>query len=448
MHLSLAFLLPRSEAGSLATDFDPSQTLPAVLYGSATTSPTGGAPNGTGTCLQFDTANGPSGLLVLDVVDPGLRVQGFVASFDLLMGNNGSALHGNGFSFSFVPAAEVPQAEFPRPYLGTGSGLEIAFVTYNHQVVTNTDLTVQVSLKNQLLGVYSVPYLDTGTDFVHVTVTARANGNVDLTYGTHTVFSNLFCFVPTQGQFCLAADAQVMVFVGDSIDLMWLQHLAVTTSVTNNISLISASPLGTGVAPNAPIRLQVQNNSTSLDPSTLALNVNGVAVPAASQAFSQSGSIGTLTYQPATNFPANATIPVQLTYQDNAKPSNSYTNTYSFTTYPYVTLPASYAVSAGSVNKTDGNAYYIYLYQSAVPLNESLALAEQEVSGVITNSADLSGSPNADGGFSWPSARSINFSTAGLAGEFLGADNGSGGTAFPNQTLGSYYGVEVLTYLN
>src|SRR5258707_3586299 len=223
------------------------------------------------------------------------------------MGNSGSALHGNGFSFSFVPAAEVPQAEFPRPYLGTGSGLKIAFVTYNHQVVTNTDLTVQVSLKNQLLGVYSVPYLDTGTDFVHVTVTARANGNVDLTYGTHTVFSNLFCFVPTQGQICLAADSQVMVFVGDSIDLMWLQHLAINTSLTNNISLVSASPLGAGVAPNAPIRIQIQNNSTSLDPSSLALSVNGIAVPAASLGFSQSGSIGTLTYQPAANFPANAT---------------------------------------------------------------------------------------------------------------------------------------------
>ena len=132
-----AFLIPRSEAGSLATDFDPSQTLPGILYGSAATSPNGGAPNGTATSLQFDTLNGQTGLFVVDEVDPGLQVESFVASFDLLMGNNGSALHGNGFSISFVPAAEVPQAEFPRPYLGTGSGLKIAFVTYNHQVVTN-----------------------------------------------------------------------------------------------------------------------------------------------------------------------------------------------------------------------------------------------------------------------------------------------------------------------
>ncbi len=238
-----------------------------------------------------------------------------------------------------------------------------------------------------------------------------------------------------------------MVFVGDSIDLMWVQHLAINTSVTNNISLVSASPLGAGVAPNAPIRIQIQNNSRLWIPAHLPSVSMASPFRAHRWASLNPGASAPSRAQPATNFPANATIPVQLTYQDNANPAPSNTNTYSFTTYPYVTLPASYAVSAASVNKTDGNAYYIYLYQSATALNESLALAEQEVSGLITNSADLSGSPNADGGFSWPSTRSINFSTAGLPGEFLGSDNGSGGTAFPNQNSGGYYGVEILTYL-
>ncbi len=188
--LSVTFLVPRSKAGSLATDFDPSQTLPGVLYGSAATSPNGGAPNGTGTCLQFDTQNGQTGLFVVNEVDPRICTGGKLrlrrstcSPWVITFGSR--PFHGNGFSFQLCTeaAAEVPQAEFPRPYLGTGSGLEIAFVTYNHQVVTNTDLTVQVSLKNQLLGVYSVPYLDTGTDFVHVTVTAARSEQpgVDLT---------------------------------------------------------------------------------------------------------------------------------------------------------------------------------------------------------------------------------------------------------------------------
>ncbi len=448
MVLGLAWLLPNAKAGSVSTDFDPNQPLPGTVYGTAAASSTGGDPNGTGTCLQFDTGNGESGLLVLNELDPGLEVQGFVANFDLLMGNTtGGALHGDGFSFSFVPGSEVPQATFSRPYLGTGSGLTIAFVTSDHQEVTNTDLSVQVSYNNQLLGYYSAPYLNTGTNFVHVTVTAHTNGNVDLLYGTHAVFTNLLCFPPTQGQFCLAADSQVQVFVGDLIDLMWLEHLSITTSVTRGTALVSASPLGSGVPPNAPIQIQLQNVTTALNTNTLALAVNGAALAPSALSIVQTGTTNTITYKTAVNFAPKATIPVVLTYQDNATPANTYTNSYSFTTYPYVTLPPSYAISATNVNETDRNGYYIYLYQAQGAINDSLAVAEQQVSGAITNVADLSASPNQDGGFSWPSNYAINFSTAGNPGEFLGADNGSGGTLFPNSSLSSYYAVEVLTYL-
>ncbi|MGH7969755.1 MAG: hypothetical protein ACREIC_13605, partial [Limisphaerales bacterium] len=386
--------------------------------------------------------------MVVNEMDPGLQVQGFVAAFDLLMGNSeGSALHGDGFNLSFVPAAEIPQDVLPRAFQGTGSGLRIAFVTYNHQAVTNTDLTVQVSLHGQLLGVYPAPYLNTGTNFEHVILTAHPNGYVDLVYGGHVVFTNLFCFTPTQGQFCLAADSQVTVFVGDSIDLMWLQHLSISTTIAANLSLASASPLGGSAAPNSPVQIQVQNQTTSLAPGTMSLRIDGNAVPASALTATPSGSLTTVTYQPPSVFAPNATVAVDWTYQDSGQPPNSYTNSYSFTTYPYVTLPASYSVSADSVSRSDGDAYYIYLYQSASPFNESLAVAEQAVSGAIANSADLSGSPNDDGGFNWPATGSINFSTAGTPGEFLGADNGSGGTFFPNLSLASYYAVEVLTFL-
>ena len=446
--LSFAWLPPKVKAGSVTASFDPSQTLPGTVYGTAAASSTGGDPNGTGSCLQFDTGNGQSGLLVLNELDPGLAIQSFVASFDLLMGNvSGGALHGDGFSFSFVPGPEVPQGTFPLPYLGTGSGLKIAFVTYDHQAVTNTDLSVQVSYNNQLLGYYSAPYLNTGTNFAQVTITARTNGNLDLVYGTHTVFTNLYCFPPTQGQFCLAADSQVQVFVGDSIDLMWLEHLSIATTVATGTTVASASPLGSGIRPNAPVQIQLSNVTTALNTNTLALQVDGAVVPTSAISIVQTGTTNAVIYQPAANFAANALIPVVLTYQDNATPANSYKISYSFTTYPYPVLPATYAVSAASVNKTDGNAYYIYLYQAQGALNDSLAVAEQQVSGAITNYADLSASPNQDGGFSWPTNNAINFSTAGNPGTFLGADNGTGGTRFPNSNLSSDYAVEVLTYL-
>src|ERR1700676_1359445 len=82
--LCFVSLPPKAKAGTVTTGFDPNQSLPGTVYGTAATPSTGGDPNGTGTCLQFDTANGESGLLVLNELDPGLEVQSFVANFDLL----------------------------------------------------------------------------------------------------------------------------------------------------------------------------------------------------------------------------------------------------------------------------------------------------------------------------------------------------------------------------
>ena len=138
-----ASLAPKAKAGSVTTDFDPNQTTTGTVYGTAALSSTGGEPNGTGTCLQFDTANSESGLYVLNELDPGEEVQGFVANFDITTGNtNLGATHGDGFSFSFVPGPEVPVGTLSRPPLGAGSGLIISFITYPHTPVSYTHLDV------------------------------------------------------------------------------------------------------------------------------------------------------------------------------------------------------------------------------------------------------------------------------------------------------------------
>jgi hypothetical protein len=456
--LVLGCLLPITKAGTVSTDFDPSQTLPGTVYGSAATSATGGEPNGTGTCLQFDTLAGQSGFFLLNELDPGEQVQGFTANFNLMTGNtNLGANHGDGFSFSFIPgpAAQALAAAgvMARPPLGIDSGLTISFVTTGvHQEQTNTSETIQVRYNGQLLGIYSAPFINTGTNFEPVGITAHTNGNIDLAFGGHAVFTELYAFPPTEGQFCFAADSQAQVSVGDFVDLYWMDNLSITTEVTNGVALVSAAPLGTGVAPNAPIQVQLQNITTSLNVNTLALKVNGAAVASSALSIVKSGNINTITYTPAGNFAANATIPVVLTYKDNAAAPNSYTNNFSFTVYPYVTLPASYAVSPSTVTR-DKNAYYIYLYESqngavGVTEAESIAIAEAEVAGAIVNEADLAGS-NPDGGYSWPTNYTINFTTAANPGPglFLGADNGSGGTLYPDSDLGSYNACEVLAYL-
>ena len=101
------------------------------------------------------------------------------------------------------------RATFTRAYEGGGSGLKVAFSTVTHTVGTNTALSVRVSYNNQLLGFFpALGYLNTGTNYQHVSLVALTNGAMTLKFGANTVFSGLYGFQPTQGQFLFAANAQ------------------------------------------------------------------------------------------------------------------------------------------------------------------------------------------------------------------------------------------------
>jgi hypothetical protein len=92
--LILGCLSPQAKGESVSTIFHPSRELPGTVYGTAATASTGGDPSGTGTCLQFDTDNGQSGLLVLDELDSGREVQSFAVGWlNALLDSSPGASH-------------------------------------------------------------------------------------------------------------------------------------------------------------------------------------------------------------------------------------------------------------------------------------------------------------------------------------------------------------------
>src|SRR6185503_13162097 len=100
---------------------------------------------------------------------------------------------------------------------------------------------------------------------------------------------------------------------------------------------------------------------------------------------------------------------VTLAYADDAVPPTTNIVGYSFKVYPYVTLPASYAVSAGTVD-TNSRGFKLRTHQISTDVGTSVQRAELQLADkllnpldgtILTNIADLS-LANPDGTFDVP----------------------------------------------
>ncbi len=429
----LSCLAPQAHAGSLPLlTFEPTNnTILGNLYSSAVVATNGGV--GGGGCLAFDTANGQEGDMGLFDLDSGSPISGFDLEFDLRIGSdNNSPLHGDGFSINFGP--DVPQAAFGRAYAGKGSGLIVSFATTSHNVVTNTSGSVRVSYNNRLLG-YFPTTLNTGSTYSHLSLGVKTNGLATLKFGATTVFSGLYCFPATAGQFLFGADSQGQDAIGDPIDLMKMDNLAInTTNATTNPYTISVSPMGIDVSPRPMIQVQLQDAASQVNPSTLRLLTNNTVVPGAAFSISQVAVTATnylllttvnttntiVTYYPTNNFGVSSSNRIAVTYYDNNGLSNAVTS--GFLVLGYTTLPSSYAVPAANVTIGDGNPYQVYPYRTVPSIPAmSMAIAQEMQAYVFTNNADLSFA-GADGSWTFTGvnavsgATGIDFSSSGPKG--------------------------------
>ncbi len=392
----------------------------------------------------MNTANGQAGFLILDDLDGGQPVGSFVATFNLRTGSDTSTvLHGDGLSFSFGP--DIPDDTFAFPEEGIGSGLRVSFDTFNNAGPANEAPAVKVTFGNQLIASKLVDFLSTGTGYAAVKIEVHPEGTLDVFYGTNAVFTNVLCYAPVAGRFSLAANAGAERFVGDPIDLYWVDNLAIATKVSQSAFIQSAQPRGSSVSPDAVIAIQLQDAATHVKTDSLGLKLDGTTV--IPKVISLDG-VTTITFDPPGLLVAGSTHQVALTYADDATPAKTSSVSYSFTVYPYATLPASDAVDAAVVDK-GLTGFKVRTHQVSVDVGTSVERAELQFANkllnpldntVLPNVADLSGA-DPDGTFAAPN--SIDFSSAADGQGFFLSDE-----LFPGVVGTDQYALEITTFLD
>ncbi|MBL9167749.1 MAG: hypothetical protein JNN07_08410 [Verrucomicrobiales bacterium] len=440
--LTLAITPNNALSASFTTGFDPDLGVPGILYGRALLDLNGGS--GDGPVLKLTQANGEAGGLILDDLDGGSAIGAFVATFKLRMGNDTSSPpQGDGFSFSFGP--DIPDSVFPFPEEGAGSGLIVSFDSFNNAGPAGEAPAVEVKFNDQIIASKKVNFLPTGTSFVDVRIEADRDGTLDVQFGSNLVFSNLLCFRPTAGRFALAANSALQRFVGDPIDMHWVDDLSITTTLTQHTAIQSANPRGSTVRPDAVIQLEILEVSTQVKADSIQLKFDGNTVAAN---FARAGGIATVSYDPPGLLAPGSTHRVELSYSDDATPAGTTAVDYEFITSPYVTLPPSYAVPETTINKA-APGFKVWPHQVAQNLGTTIDRAELQFAGkllnptdgaVLENTADLNGA-DVDGSFAVEGF--FDFSSAGSPTGFLSDDVALPGINQPFEN----YALEVVTYL-
>ena len=185
-------------------------------------------------------------------------------------------------------------------------------------------------------------------------------------------------------------------------------------------------PSATAVALDSAITVTIANRDTAVNPATIQLfldstNLSGLAV--------SNNAAGTVVACVPTNFLSpNVTHTLTAIFADNAGSPVATTNTWQFTTVNTLltVIPPGYAqpISSG-VNS--GFAERIHKISDAAPTTASLAYAEANLAGVITNVGTgqpypnlANGGPNADGNYAEPDVINYDINAVNAGGVFAG----------------------------
>jgi hypothetical protein len=325
-------------AGTFTNAFnDPNNTAGTTVAGSGTLSD-GSAftPVIANNYLVITTnQNNLQGSVVLDDLDPGATVGGFVASFNLLLDSGGNT-PADGFFFIFgdVLAGQTWNEEGP-----TGmNGITITFDTYDNTGLTPPDDAPAIDVKvnggngganNYLYHQHMAITNLMSPTFTNVTVILKDNGTLSLSYKGQVVFTNLYLtgFVPASG-YVFAIGGRT----GGLNENAWINDLSINTTVAGAAAApaIVSSPANVSVNEHGtatfnfnfsgtpPFMFQWYSNSVAvLDATNASLTLTNLAFSANNSKFAvgitnvQGGVLsgtGTLTVNADTNRPALVSI--------------------------------------------------------------------------------------------------------------------------------------------
>jgi hypothetical protein len=182
---------------------------------------------------------------------------------------------------------------------------------------------------------------------------------------------------------------------------------AISTTAPPYVRAVDPTPGQEQVPPDNNVGCQIVDGSTvTVTSSSIKMIVDGTAV---TPVMTKTNNITYLSYKPSPLLASGKAITWSVSFSDSGTPAASYTNSFPFKVLTYSPIPSSYAVPAGSVDKSKPG-FLVKPYQTDTAQNDSIAFAEDELSGLQgPNNADLS-TANAQGYIEVPDV--INFDTA------------------------------------
>lgn len=437
--VALAAGVPHSLwAGTYTNDFttDPATT-GHTLSGSALWNSTGGNP---GPFVQLtDAFQEVRGAILLPDFDSGTPIKGFTVTMDVMVGG-GSDMPGEGWSINFVPeTAEVIAngaagpgwaSDFvPTPNLperGSVSGLGVYALTYDHGggdilgfnvrynqtqfVVAGWTLppTGPKHLNGECADVYS---LQTGTNtsgvaglcWAKFSMTMREGGFLDIYWKGAPVVTNFPTpWTAQSGRWILGARTSIEWYEAHQFD-----NIGITTVAADKPQVTGFFGFAGGFTYTI-----ADYPGATLDPASVRLTLDGASVTATS--ISKVSTNTTISY---TTVLSAASHQASVTFSSLAGASSSATN--NFTVAPYVTIPASYAVTG--VN-TSQRGFRVRPYQTTAAQPNNLAWTENQLAGLYgPNTADL-GAADPQGFISNPGVVSYDLDVGALNGHFNAPD--------------------------
>ncbi|MHB8523908.1 MAG: OmpL47-type beta-barrel domain-containing protein [Limisphaerales bacterium] len=422
-------------------DSDPAADSSLQIFGNGATWYSHDGHPATGGFLRLTPAV-PSqiGGILLPDVSAGQAVSGFTFECDVRVGN-GTETPADGFSINFVrnndpvllallSAAANGQAigsqflgfsdngrqsDLSLPEEGTRTGLSVGFDAWDSGAIQSPPFPPAVGLAAPELP-YDIPGLDiriddvlssitpmltlngaaddptsiqtgpfdgsssaNGLGWAHLKVALTPDGLLNVWYkGSQILTQFQTQFLPSLGRFLLVGRT------GGADQVQDVDNIQLTIVQVSGLQIGPASPAFTGFS------IFVSDSGPSVaNPGTLSLALDGAAVKPTS--VTQQYGITIVSYDQGQLFPSGSTHSVSLSVQDSGNPAQSFSATRQFTAPVYQTLPPSFAVPAGNVQR-DQPGFLVRPYSTAAVQPNSLAWTESQLTGQQgPNLANLSG---------------------------------------------------------
>jgi hypothetical protein len=391
--------------GSFNTDFTAGLPDNAHIFGG--TRPDGSSPypvieDGV-LKLTFAAEKSETASMIIDDLDAGQVVGSFIAKFKLLIGEGTGA---DGFSFNFAPDLNDGGIEEE----GSGTGLTVAFDTYDNG--GGEAPAIDIKIAGQVVQHKKAQFLR-ANKFLDVTIEAKENGTLSISYGPNIVYSNVFGYVPTSGRFAFGART------GGSTDNHWIDDINITTTPLTGPYVKLARPSGENVSATPDIRIEIADGSTQVNQGTVKAQFDGEDVGAN---VSQNGGVTVVTYSPTALLASGTSHTLNITYTDSGGTARQAQT--SFTIANYTLLPGSAALTASDVDTTKPG-FQVRPVQAPQGANlpNTLARADAQLAGILidpqTQQPYLNkavAGPNGDGSYDEPAV--IDYDTVGNHGNF------------------------------